>query len=230
MELGPNKKTARLAGLVFLLMVVFGLASELFFRQRIFVVTDIVATANNVISNTFLYRVGILSDMLMTLCYLLTALVLYKLLSPVNKSLAATMVLLATAGSVLLLINVLTELAPLYILTESDFMSSFSIGQKQALTMFFYNLYLHGYMIGQIFFALWVLPLGVLIYKSKFIPKAFGLLFMLETFTGLLSVAVHFLVPNVAIETILMLPMMIAEFGFMFYLLIRGINESKLLK
>jgi hypothetical protein len=85
-------------------------------------------------------------------------------------------------------------------------------------------------MIGQIFFALWVLPLGVLINKSGFIPKILGILFVVETIFGLMAVIVHFLVPNGTLETIMMLPMMIAEFSFMFYLLIRGINETKLLK
>ncbi len=228
--MNSNKKIARLAGLVFLMMVVFGLVAEIFFRQKIFSSSDLATTANNILSNTLLYRAGILSDILMSLSYMLTALVLYKLLSSVNKNMAATMVVFATAGSVLLLFNILIEIAPLYILNGNGFMSAFNSGQRQSLAMLFYNLYQHGYMIGQIFFSLWVLPLGVLIYKSGFIPKVLGILFMIETISGLLAVTVHFLLPNSTIESIMMLPMMIAEFSFMFYLLIRGVNESKLSK
>ena len=95
------------------------------------------------------------------------------------------------------------------------------------MAMLSYTAYGHGYMIGQVFFALWVLPLGLLIYRSKFIPKVFGILFLIEVCGGLLSVAVHFLVPNVSLETVLLLPGTLAELGFMFWLLIRGINESK---
>ncbi len=225
-----NKRTARTAGLLYLLMAVFGLIAELFFRQKLFVAADIVATANNILSNTFLYRIGITSDIIMALIYLLTALALYRLLSPVNKNIAAAMVVFTTAGSVLLMFNVLNEIAPLYILSGNDYMSAFNTSQQQSLAMLFYNLYQHGYMIGQIFFALWVLPLGILIYKSGFIPKVFGILFIIETIFGLFAVIVHFLVPNGTLETIMMLPMMIAEFSFVLYLLIRGINESKLLK
>ena len=228
--MNTNKKTARIAGILFLMMVVFGLAAEMFFRQKIFSSSDITMTANNILSNNFLYRAGILSDMLMSLSFLFTALVLYKLLSSVNKSMAATMVVFATAGSVLLLFNILIETAPLYILSSNDYMSAFDISQKQSLAMLFYNLYQHGYMIGQIFFSLWVLPLGILIYKSGFMPKILGILFIVETIFGLMSVIVHFLLPNATLESIMMIPMMIAEFSFMFYLLIRGINESKVLK
>ena len=83
-------------------------------------------------------------------------------------------------------------------------------------------------MIGQVFFALWVFPLGVLICRSKFIPKAFGILFIIEAVCGLPSVLVHFLVPNELIETVLLVPATIAEFSFVVWLLIWGINESKL--
>lgn len=226
----PNKKTARLAGLFFLLMVAFGMFSEIFFRQEIFVSGDIAATASNILSNLGLYRIGILSDILMSVSYLFTALALYKLLAKVNKDMAAAMVVFASAGSVLLLFSFLSEVAPLYILSGGDYLSTFSSSQLQSLAMLFYNLYQHGYMIGQIFFALWVLPLGILIYRSNFIPKVFGILFVIETIFGLMAVAMHFLAPNGTIETALQVPMIVAEIPFMFWLLIRGIKEPELLK
>jgi len=223
----PNKKTARFAGLLFLLMVVSGLFAEIFFRQKLFT-NDIAATVDNILHNDFLYRAGILSDIIMSLSYLFTALVLYKLLVSVNKNMASLMVLFAAAGCVLLLSNIMNEFAPLYMVGTGSQIGSLGSGQLQAMAMLSYNTYGHGYMIGQVFFALWVLPLGVLIYRSKFIPKVFGILFLIEVFGGLLSVAVHFLIPNVSIETILLFPGTIAELGFMFWLLIRGINVSKL--
>lgn len=229
-KMNSNKKTARIAGILFLLMVIFGVAAELFFRQKIFTSTDVVVISENITSNILLYRLGIVSDLIMTVFFLLTALALYKLLSNVNKHMAAAMVVFATAGTVILMFNILIEIAPLIILTENDYLSNFSAGQQQSLAAFFYNLYLHGYMIGQIFFSLWVLPLGYLIYKSGFIPRIFGILFVFETIFGLMAVIVHFATPNLTVETIMLIPMTIAEFSFMFYLLIRGVNESKLLK
>ncbi|HSW60207.1 MAG TPA: DUF4386 domain-containing protein, partial [bacterium] len=86
--------------------------------------------------------------------------------------------------------------------------------------MLSYTSYLHGYVIGQIFFGLWVLPLGVLIVKSGFIPKAFGILFVTEAVLALLSVFIHFLIPNESIEVILLIPGTIAELSFMLWLLI----------
>lgn len=221
-----NKRTARTAGSLYLLMAVLGLFAEICFRQNLFVPADMAVTANNILANAFLYRLGITSDILMALIYLLTALALFKLLAPVNKNMAGAMVVFTTAGCVLLLFNVLNEIAPLYILSGDEYLSAFSTIQKQSLAMFFYNLYQHGYMLGQIFFALWVLPLGILIYESGYIPKVFGLLFLIEAVFGLMAVIVHFLMPNAMMETIMMVPMMIAEFSFVAYLLIKGISPK----
>ena len=80
------KKTARIAGLFFLSMVIFGLFSEIFVRQKLIVTGDAVATASNILSNIFLYRLAIASDILMSLSYLFTALALYCLLESDRKS------------------------------------------------------------------------------------------------------------------------------------------------
>lgn len=223
----PNKKNARIAGLLFLLMVITGLFSEIFFRQKLFT-NDMAATAENINNNGFLYRVGILSDIIMSLSYLFTALVLYRLLVSVNRQMASLMVLFATAGCVLLMSNILNEFVPLYMVGAGSQPGVLSSSQLQAMMMLSYSTYGHGYMIGQVFFALWVLPLGVLIWRSKFIPKVFGILFIIEVACGLLSVVVHFLFPNESVETALLLPCTVAEFAFLFWLLIRGVNESKI--
>ena len=226
--MAPNKKTARLAGLFFLLMIVFGLFAELFFRQKVFVPNDAAATVSNIMANGFVYRIGIVSDIFMSLSYLFTALALYQLLVSVDRNLAQLMVLFASAGCVLLLSNILNELAPLSLLSAGTESGVFTDGQLQFMVMSSYDTFNHGYMIGQVFFALWVLPLGLLIWRSKFIPKAFGVLFLVEVVGGMLSVAVHFLSPVVSIETVLLLPGIVAEFAFLGFLLFRGINESRL--
>ena len=97
-----NRKTARIAGLLFLLMVVAGLFAELFFRQKL-VATDAATTAQNILNNPLLLRAGVLSDIVMSLSYLFTALALYRLLRSVDRDLASLMVLFAAAGSVILL-------------------------------------------------------------------------------------------------------------------------------
>lgn len=220
------KKTARVAGLFFLLMVVSGLFAELFFRQEIFT-KDTAETAARILQNTLLFRAGILSDIVMSLAYLLTAIMLYRLLRVVSEDQARLMVLFAAAGCVILLMNVLNEHMPIVYANTRE--GALSMEQLNALSGLSFSAYNNGYMIGQVFFALWVLPLGQLICRSKFIPKVFGVLFLVETVCGLLSVAAHFLLDSETIASLLLMPGTIAEFAFLFWLLIRGVNERKLI-
>ena len=224
----PNKKTARVAGLFFLLMVVFGLFAELFFRQKLFDPKDAATTADNILANVFLFRFGIASDIVMSLSYLFTVYVLYKLLAPVNKNLASLMVLFAAAGCIMLLVCIQNEYAVLTLLQGHGYLNAFNTSQLQSMAMQSYQTYQHGYVFGQVFFALWVLPLGLLINRSRFIPKAFGILFVVEAVLGLMAVFVHFLAPNESVETIMLLPGTVAELSFVVYLLIWGINEARL--
>lgn len=223
----PNKKTARLAGLLWIITGVFGGFSQLFVRGKLIVSGDMAATANNIVSNEFLLRLGFVSDQMMMLCTLFTSIVLYKLLSTVNKNWATLMVILAALGSSIGMLNYLNEFAPLQLLSGAEYLNVIETSQLQAQVMLYFNLYEHGYVIAQFFYVLWVFPLGLLVYKSGFLPRVFGILFMLETFTGFPSTLIYFLFPNSTIENILMIPGALAELSFMFWLLIRGINESK---
>ena len=222
--MNPTKRIARIAGLWFLLMVVSGLFAELFFRQKIFT-ADTAETATRILQNTLLFRAGILSDIVMSLAYLMTALMLYRLLRSVDEDKARLMVLFAAAGSVILLMNVLNEYMPLlYATTQTNALSAAQVQELSSISFAAYN---NGYMIGQVFFALWVLPLGQLICRSLCIPKVFGVLFLIEAVCGLLAVAGHFLLGSTTIATMLLLPGTIAEFAFLFWLLIRGVREKK---
>ena len=219
-----TKKTARIAGLLFLLMVATGLFAELFFRQKL-VSAEAAVTAKNIFDNAFLLRAGVLSDIVMALSYLFTALALYRLLRTVDQELASLMVLFAAAGSVILLVNTLFEYLPLVLVNLQP--GAFSAEQLQELAQIGFSANANGYMIGQVFFALWVFPLGLLIGRSKFIPKLFGILFLIETVCGLLAVAAHFLLGGGVLVDALLLPGTVAEFAFLFFLLIRGVSAPK---
>lgn len=225
--MNPTKKNARIAGLMFLIMVISGLFAELFFRQKV-LTADAATTAVNLLANRFLARAGIVSDIVMALSYLLTAVALYRLLRSVDESLARRMVLFAAMGSAILFTSFIGEYMPLLLTGAQN--SAFTAQQLNDLAFFSFTAYETGYRIGQVFFALWVLPLGLLICRSKFIPKVFGVLFLVEAICGLLSVVVYFLLGDAATADLLLIPGTVAEFALLFWLLIRGINEKKIPK
>lgn len=225
--MGTNKKTARLAGFLWLLMFIFGPIAQIV-RSRIFVIGDIEATANNVLANEFLFRLGFASDLIMMVIFLFLPFVLYKLLQTVDKNLAILMVIFVMVSVPINMLNLLNEYASLHLLTGTEYLSIYAIDQIKAQAMLYYDLYLHGYEIANIFFALWLVPLGLLVYKSRFLPRVLGILLIVGGCGLFLEVFIYFLFPGlVIINTILLVPQTIAEFLFLIWVLIRGINESK---
>jgi hypothetical protein len=223
----PIKKAARLAGFLWLLMFVFGPIAQIV-RDKLFIAGDMGATANNINANEFLFRIGFVSDLIMMIVYVLLPLALYKLFSEVNKNLSIIMVIFVMLGTSINMINLLNEFSALHMLSGTEYLSAFTDAQLQAKAMLSYDLYLHGYEIANIYFGLWLIPLGLLVYKSGFLPKALGILLIVGGSGLLMNVFVHFLFPSyLIINAILLIPQIIAEILFMLWILIRGINESK---
>lgn len=223
----PSKKTARLAGFLWLLMFVFGPIAQII-RDKLFIATDMEATAHNIRANEFLFRIGFVSDLIMMIIFVLLPLVLYKLLSEVNKNLSFIMVIFVMLGTSINMINLLNEFAALHLLSGAEHLSVFTDAQLQAKAMLSYDLYLNGYEIANIFFGLWLIPLGLLVYKSEFLPKVLGILLIIGGSGLLINVFVHFLFPSyMIVNIILLVPQTLAEILFTLWILIRGINQSK---
>src|SRR5665648_743446 len=110
-----NKKTARTAGILWLLMFIFGPAAE-FIRTKIYLSGDAAATADKILANDFLYRLGFMRDIMMMLCFVLLPLVRYRLLCKINKELSVLMVVFALLGVAINMMNLLNHYASLYLL------------------------------------------------------------------------------------------------------------------
>jgi hypothetical protein len=226
--MGTNKRTARLAGLIWLLMFIFGPIAQIV-RSKLFIAGDMVATAENIMSNEFLFRVGFVSDLLMMVLFLLLPLVLYKLLNTVDKNLSILMIVFVVASVPINMLNLLNEYAAFHVLSGAEYLSTIGTYQLMANAMLSYELYLHGYEIANVFFALWLVPLGLLVYKSTFLPKTLGILLMAGGFSLFLEVLIYFLLPGYeSVNLILLIPQTISEFAFLIWVLIKGINESKI--
>ena len=225
--MGTNKRTARLAGLIWLLMFIFGPMAQII-RSRLVVTGDMGATAQNLMSNGSLFRLGFVSDLVMMVLFLLLPLVLYKLFSSVDKNLSILMVAMVMVSVPINMLNLLNEFAAFHLLSGAEYLKGIGTDQLTAQAMLSYDLYLHGYEIANVFFALWLVPLGLLVYKSGFLPKILGILLVVGGFGLFLEVFIYFLLPGYeAVNTILLIPQTLSEFAFLVWILIKGINESK---
>lgn len=221
-------KTARIAGMLYLLTIVFGVFAQ-YVRSTFIVPGDAAATVGNIMASESLFRFGFMSDLIMTTCYLLLALVLYVLLKPVDKNLSLSFVLFTSLSVAIMCLNMLNQFAPLVLLSGESYLTVFNADQLNALALVFLNLQRYGYLIAQLFFGIWLLPLGYVVSKSRYFPRVLGVLLMIACFGHLTEFFQVFLFPNqAAITTPALIAATLGEFSFCFWLLFKGANIQEM--
>jgi hypothetical protein len=222
----PRHKTARIAGGLYLLVILFGMFAELYVNLRLIVPGDAATTAKNIMASEMLFHLGFMSGLLHHTCFLLLVLVFYKLLNPVNKNHAALMLILGLCAVPIMMLNMLNQFAALLLLSGADYMMVFTADQVQALALLFLDFHSHGYFIAGMFSGLFLLPLGYLFFKSGFVPRFLGILLMAGCFGYLLELVIVFVFPNYEVISYLGLGVaIIAEFVLTFWLLLKGIKD-----
>jgi hypothetical protein len=219
------QKTARVAGFLYLIIFCLALFAELFVRQSLIVPGDATTTANNIMASDGLFRIGIVSFLIEQMVFLLLPLVLYKLLKPVNKNIAALMVILVLVGIPIAMLNLLNQFAVLLLVSGADYLTAFEADQLHAQVMLFLDLYQHGIFIAKIFWGLWLFPLGYLVFKSGFLPRILGILLIISGLGYLIDDFMVLLSPNSG--AILSLFAFIGEWLFALWLLIKGVNVEQ---
>jgi hypothetical protein len=224
-RINSPQKTARVAAFVFLIIFFLGMSAELFIRPGMIVTGDAAATVRNIAASESLFRLSVVSDLIRQALLMLLPLILYKLLKPVNKTIASLMVIFYLVCVPISLLNELNHFAVLLLSSGTGYLSAFKAEQLNALVTFFLELRKYGTFITQ-FFSFWVLLLGYLVYKSGFIPRILGILLTLVGLCYTVSAVLFFLFPNFD-ATILGLFTFISESIFYLWLLIKGVNVKE---
>jgi hypothetical protein len=181
--MNTNRKTARIAGFWYLLVAIFGAFNTMFVESKLFVSGDAAATVNNILASERLFRLGILSNLLTTICFLFLANALYKLFKSVDKDLVRLMVIFIISSVPIAFLEML-KFAPILLSSKAAYLSAFEPAQLQTLAKVFLDLFEQGFFITYIFYGLWMFPLGLLVFKSGsgFIPKGLGILLIVGCF------------------------------------------------
>ena len=186
---------------------------------------DITATASNITANEMLFRLSIVSAILVQLVNIVVVLLLYYLLKSVNKYLAGIMVIFLLLAIPIAYLNELTKFGILLLLNGTEYTTIFSPGQNQALAALFLDLHQHGIFIAQVFWGLWLMPMGYLVSKSGLLPQVLGVLLVIAGLGYLTDSVVYFLFPGFGIEFTTFT--FIGEALFPLWLLIKGVNGEK---
>jgi len=140
------------------------------------------ATANNISTHEMLFRLGIAAQLIGMAGFVFVALALYRLLEGVNRRHAKLMVILIVVSVPIAFLNELNSIAALVLVRGADFLSIFEKPQRDALAMLFLKLHGQGLVVAELFWGLWLFPLAVLVYRSRFLPRLLGVWLALAGF------------------------------------------------
>ncbi len=225
-QLSSMNRTARIAGLFYLIFILLlPLATSI--RSQLIVFGDAAATAQKITANELLFRASFVTELVSALFFVLAAWALYALLKPVNKNLALLFLLLNLGGVAIECMSVLNLSTALSLLSGADYLTVFPADQLQAQALLYTDLYTSGFMIAQIFFGAWLLPLGYLIYRSGFLPRFLGILLIVDFFGVLIWFLQFFLLPEANVISYPGLAAgFIAEVSLTLWLLVKGVKDD----
>ena len=216
------RKAAIVAGLGLLVMSIFAIFAQFSVIQGLIVPGDAAATSNNIMANEMLFRLGIVSFMIVIICDVIVAWGLYVLLKPVNKNLSLLTAWFRLAYAAIFAVALANLFYALQLLSGADYLAAFEPNQLQAQVMLSLDAFHAGWTIGLVIFGLHLALLGYLAFKSGYIPKILGILLIIAGFGYFINSFIFFLVPNY--EAIISLFTFIGELLFMFWLLWKGVK------
>lgn len=222
-------RLARIAGILYLLIIGFGLIAQVFVRDNLVNYQDATVTARNILSSEFWYRFGFVSELMMLVCDIGVTTILYILLRDFSRNLTLLSSFFRITSIIVLSTVALSHYAALFFLGNSNYLNVFNLDQLNALALLSIKLHGSGYNISLLFFGIHLIVLGYLIYKSGYFPKSIGVLLLFGGVCYYINSLTWFLFPtlvNVIYPTIL-IPCSIGEFVFSLWLLIKGIRPPE---
>ena len=219
---------ARVAGALYMLTIIAGVFAEVFVRGAMVVRDDAATTAANILAHEPWYRFGLAADLIMIACYIVVTLLFYDLFKPAGRSTSLLAAFFSLVGLAVLAANLLNHLAPLVWLGNSHYLGAFETNQLQALALMSLRMHARGYSIAGVFFGVYCVLVGHLIFRSGFLPRILGALmaigglgYLTDSFAGFLSPVLAARLPDATVLG------GIAELALSLWLVALGVNASK---
>ena len=219
----PLKKAARIAGAIYLSMVVTGPFSLIYVPNKLIMRGNAAATADNILAHETMFRLAIFADLAGAVIFICLAIALYRLLSGVSKTWAGLMVAFILVSAAVGFLNTLNNIAALTLFRGADFLAVFDKPQRDALGMLFIRLHSQGIFINEMFWGLWLFPFGLLVFRSGFLPRFIGVWLMINCFGYVaLSIVALFFPDYYGTAFQWSQPILFGELAIMLWLLIKG--------
>ncbi len=224
-----KQNPGRVAGVWYLLLVVLGPIRLIIIPNKLFVTGNATATADNIASHEWLFRLGMASDVVAAVVLIFLALAFYRLFSTLDRHLAILVVILGgVMPSLLYFVNVVSDAGALTVAHGAPFLSAFEKPQRDALVALFLRLHDHQNTAAEMLWGAWLIPLGMLVYKSGFLPRFLGGWLLLNGAAYITLSLSGLLLPHYQNRIFVYgQPLFFAEIALMLWLVIKGAKPAE---
>src|SRR5882762_347792 len=214
----------RVAGFLYLLLVLVAPFRLFYIPTIVLVPGNATATANNIAAHELLFRLGIVGDLFCGTILIFLVLALYRLFKGVDQNLGVLMVIVGgVMPATIDFLNVVNDAAALMLVRGADFLSVFEKPQRDALSMLFLRMHHNEITAAEILWGLWLFPLAILTYRSRFLPRVLGIWLVINGFAYVLVSFTGLLLPQYENKLfILSQPALFGELALMLWLVIKG--------
>jgi hypothetical protein len=223
------QKTARLAGVLYLLLVLTGLFNLIYTPGKLIVRGNAAETANKILAHQTLFRIDLVIGLLSTVIFIFLVLFLYRLLKEVNQQHAALMVILVLVQIPQSFVSQLLQIGAFELVRGADFLSVLDKSQRDVLALLCFHLNDLGTHLSEMFWGLWLFPLGLLVFRSGILPRTLGVWLIVNGVAYVGMSLTGLLLPDYS-DTIykIAFPALLGEMAFMLWLLIMGVRPKPL--
>lgn len=224
MRLESPKLISRLAGVFFLLTIIGGIVAQMLISERLIDFGDAAKTANNILANKGLFQFGFTVYLLEMACQIVTGLLIYRLLKPVNPTLALLMLLFEFTGIVIKTFARVFFITPIYILEGGVNLTGMDVAQLQSISLLLLKVNDYGAATAIAFFGFSTALDGYLVYRSGYLPSWLGIIGMVAAIGWL-----TFLYPPLGYSAFMIAALvgLLASAAKIFWLIVFGVNEEK---
>ena len=217
---------ARIAGALYILVILLGGFAEVAVRQGLIVGGDPAATAKAIMANESLYRLGFCAEMLTNMIAIPLTLVMYRILAPAGRFWVLLAVLFDLTQNTINAVNAWTQFAPLTLLSGSPDVAALPKAELAALARVALKWHDVGFNIALTFFGVALVIYGVVIFRSRFLPRLIGVLYGIAGLCYLANSFVYLMAPSLSSPAILA-PCLLGEGALALWMLIVGVNETR---
>lgn len=222
------KTIARAAGLLYLAVAVFSTFALIVVDGQVYVPGDATTTAENLVSKAFMVRLAVVADLAQATAFVFLAMVLHVLLRHVNRNIAGAMVVLVAIATAMMCLDAVFRFGGLLVATGVAYEAGFGAAGSDALALLLLDLQHFGFLTAQVFFGLWLVPLGYLVFKSGLFPKTLGIVLIAGGAGYIVDLLLAFLAPEISsqVHGFVVIPATIGEVWTLGYLLAIGVRSQ----